>query len=96
MAEKGHEDAFPPPRLSGRCRFSHGTFAGTRGNGEDAPIPAIRVATIGRLEATEAVRKRSRANKAQNCFLYCPSSDRGDSAIRLYIDEIEEDFLRSD
>jgi hypothetical protein len=44
----------------------------------------------------EAVRKRSRANKAQNCFLYCPSSDRGNSAIRLYIDEIEEDFLRSD
>ena len=40
--------------------------------------------------------KRSRANKAQNCFLYCPSSDRSDSAIRLYIDEIEEDFLRSD
>jgi hypothetical protein len=33
----GHEDAFPPPRLSGRCRFSQGTFAGTRGNGEDAP-----------------------------------------------------------
>ena len=44
----------------------------------------------------EAVGKRSRANKAQNCFLYCPSSDRGNSAIRLYIDEIEEDFLRSD
>ena len=44
----------------------------------------------------EAVRKRSRANKAQNCFLYSPSSDRGDSAICLYIDEIEEDFLRSD
>ena len=33
----GHEDAFPPPRLSGRCWFSQGTFAGTRGNGEDAP-----------------------------------------------------------
>ena len=28
-----HEDAFPPPRLSVRCRFSHGTFARTRGNG---------------------------------------------------------------
>src|SRR5580704_7387881 len=38
---QGHEDAFPPPRLSGRCRFSQGTFAGTRGNGEDAPIPAV-------------------------------------------------------
>jgi len=37
----GHEDAFPPPRLSVRCRFSQGTFAGTRGNGRDAPIPAV-------------------------------------------------------
>jgi len=35
----GHEDAFPPPRLSVRCRFSQGTFAGTRANGRDAPIP---------------------------------------------------------
>jgi hypothetical protein len=33
----GHEDAFPPPRLSGRCRFSQGTSAGTLGNDEDAP-----------------------------------------------------------
>jgi hypothetical protein len=38
----GHEDAFLPPRLSGRCRFSQGTFARTRGNGDDAPIAAIR------------------------------------------------------
>ena len=32
-----HEDAFPPPRLSVRCRFGQGTFAGTRRNGRDAP-----------------------------------------------------------
>jgi hypothetical protein len=37
----GHEDAFPRPRLNARCRFSQGTFAGTRGNGRDAPLPAI-------------------------------------------------------
>jgi hypothetical protein len=37
----GHEDAFPRPRLSACCRFSQGTFAGTRGNGRDAPIAAI-------------------------------------------------------
>ena len=36
MAGMGHEDAFPRPRLSARCRFSQGTFAGTRGNGRDA------------------------------------------------------------
>jgi hypothetical protein len=28
MAEMGHEDAFPPPRLSVRCGFSQRTFAG--------------------------------------------------------------------
>ena len=33
MAASGHEDAFPRPRLSARCRFRQGTFAGTWGNG---------------------------------------------------------------
>jgi len=33
----GHEERFPPPRLSGRCRFGQGTFAGASGNDEDAP-----------------------------------------------------------
>ena len=39
MTAVGHEDAFPRPRLSARCRFSQGTLAGTWGNGRDAPIP---------------------------------------------------------
>ena len=30
---KGHEDAFPRPRLNARCRFSQGTLVGTRANG---------------------------------------------------------------
>ena len=34
----GHVDAFPPPRLSVRCRFSQRTFAETRSNGRDAPM----------------------------------------------------------
>ena len=34
MAGMGHEDAFPRPRLSARCRFSQGTFAGTGATGE--------------------------------------------------------------
>jgi hypothetical protein len=42
MAGVGHEDAFPRPRLSARSRFSQGTFAGTRGNGRDAPKAAVR------------------------------------------------------
>src|SRR6516164_1460463 len=40
-AAQGHEDQFPPPRLSVRYRFSQATFTGTRGNGQDAPIAAI-------------------------------------------------------
>ena len=35
--KRGHEDQFPRPTLSARCRFSQGTFARTRGNGRDAP-----------------------------------------------------------
>jgi hypothetical protein len=41
MTGMGHEDAFPRPRLSARCRLSQGTFAGTRGNGRDAPIVVL-------------------------------------------------------
>ena len=37
----GHEDAFPRPRLSGRCRFSQGTFAGASGNDKDAPKAVV-------------------------------------------------------
>src|ERR1700747_1619578 len=40
-AASGHEDAFPRPRLSARCRFSQGTFAGKRGNGRDAPFAVV-------------------------------------------------------
>ena len=40
----GHEERFPPSRLSGRCRFSQGTFARTRGNGRDAPIADLKPA----------------------------------------------------
>jgi hypothetical protein len=43
MTGMGHEDAFPPSRLSVRYRFSQATFAGTRGNGRDAPKAALPV-----------------------------------------------------
>ena len=42
MAVEGHQDAFLRPKLSARCRFSQRTFARTRDNGRDAPIPVIR------------------------------------------------------
>ena len=41
MTAKGHEGAFPRPRLSARCRFSQRTFAGTWDNGRDAPKAVI-------------------------------------------------------
>jgi hypothetical protein len=34
-------ERFPLPRTSGRCRFGQGTFAGTSGNDEDAPIRGL-------------------------------------------------------
>ena len=37
-----HQHAFPPPRLSARCRISQRTVARTRGNGRDAPEAAVR------------------------------------------------------
>ncbi len=46
MTGSGHEDQFPLPTLNARCRFSQGTFAGTQGNGRDAPIPAVRGTAI--------------------------------------------------
>ena len=48
----GHEDAFPRPTLNARCRFSQETFAGKRGNGRDAPTPAVRPTTASRLRST--------------------------------------------
>jgi hypothetical protein len=42
MTAQGHFERFPPPRLSGHSAFCEETFAGTCGNEEDAPFPAIR------------------------------------------------------
>ena len=37
----GHEERFPPPRLSACYVIREKTFAGTRGNGEEAPLPDL-------------------------------------------------------
>ena len=42
----GHGPALLSTEASGRCRFSQATFPGAHGNGRDAPIPAVRCATI--------------------------------------------------
>jgi hypothetical protein len=41
MAGSGHEDPFPPPELSACYVIRQETFAGTHGNGRDAPIPDL-------------------------------------------------------
>ena len=41
-----HEERFPPTRLSAGYEFRKETIAGMRRNGRDAPIPAVRCATI--------------------------------------------------
>ena len=55
MTEEGHEDQFPPRRLSACCGFGQETFAGGAGNGQDAPIPAIRRGSeIGQVDPQQA------------------------------------------
>jgi len=47
MARIGPQrERFSPPRASDRCRFGEGTFASTHGNGQDAPIAAVRGAGL--------------------------------------------------
>jgi hypothetical protein len=41
-----HQERFPPPSLRDRCGFREGTFAGTRGNGRDAPRAVVPVKAI--------------------------------------------------
>jgi hypothetical protein len=38
----GHEERFPPTKLSAGYGFRKETIAGMRRNGRDAPIPAVR------------------------------------------------------
>jgi len=37
MTYLGHEDQFLLSRLNDRCQFREATFAGTHGNGQEAP-----------------------------------------------------------
>jgi hypothetical protein len=46
----GHEDALPRSRLSARSRFSQRTFAGTRANGREAPVPEPPALMLGNEE----------------------------------------------
>ena len=42
----GHEERFPPTRLSAGCGFRKETIAGMRRNERAAPIPALRATVV--------------------------------------------------
>src|SRR6516162_5726411 len=54
VQKPAHKDAFPRPRLRGRCRFSQRTFTRTRSNGRDAPIPDLPALTPERGSSTQS------------------------------------------
>jgi hypothetical protein len=47
MAAMGHEERFPPTRLSAGCGFRKETITGMRRDGRDAPIPDLRETVAG-------------------------------------------------
>ena len=48
----GHEERFPPPKLSVSSGFRKETIAGLRHNGREAPTPAVRPTTTSRHKST--------------------------------------------
>jgi hypothetical protein len=58
MAGMGHDDQFRPPSLNGGCRLAKAAFAGTHGNGRDAPITAIYATRMGLAGSTHSKSSR--------------------------------------
>jgi len=54
----GQEVEFPTPEPSDRYRFDQETFAGTRGNGRDAPKAVVGTNWPGRLVSATTPRVR--------------------------------------
>ena len=52
MTAMGHEERFPSPSLSGRCRLGEATFTGMGGKEEDAPLPDLPVLAAERGSST--------------------------------------------
>jgi hypothetical protein len=84
----GHEERFPPTRLSAGCGFRKETIAGMRRNGRDAPKAAIctrgielaglTVAPIRStaVEATQETQNRMRTPAETDCNLVIPVRTR--------------------
>jgi hypothetical protein len=54
MTAAGHEERFPPSRLSAGCGFRKETITGIAATGENAPIPAVRGTEIEWAHLPEA------------------------------------------
>jgi len=52
MAVSGQEHQFPLPKHSACSEIRKETVGRTRGNGQEAPIPAVRSTPIDRLKST--------------------------------------------
>ena len=67
MADKGHEDPFPPTRLSDGSGFGKETITGIPGNGREAPRAVI--PTMARVLAHSNVRSSLRTAHAMRASL---------------------------
>jgi hypothetical protein len=56
---EGHEERFPSPSLSGRCRLGQATFIGTDGKGREAPKAVIGQASIELVKSTHVRHPRN-------------------------------------
>src|SRR5215475_3508464 len=91
-AASGPEDAFPRQRLSARCRLSQGTFAGTRGNGRDAPTPDLHAAAPEKGSSTPS-RPDSGSTPPDFCGLVELLRNVAKLALPLRAEAAESGFL---
>ena len=83
---KGHEERFPPLRLSGRCWFREGTFAGRRGKEEDAPKPAVPLSWVERVKPSTSTLIQTRMRVSPDCFPSSrPGRDRQRGTAMIYV-----------
>jgi hypothetical protein len=85
----GHEERFPPTRLSAGCGFRKETVAGMRRNGRDAPIPAIHEPAMEPPESTSAATIRGLFDRPVLDSVPCESegstgSANGDPVRRIH------------
>jgi hypothetical protein len=72
MTQMGHEEQFSPPTLSARYGIRQETFAGTHGNGRDAPTADLR--ELGSIVVGSSQRgRKDRATLSHQTLGYRPN-----------------------